>query len=127
MNIKYKLHLTQNFIQNSRDEYVENLETEKGEMESYIEELEDQLSVVNDDLIETQKEYKQLENEYNELKENYKKLLDRYSIGINEYVHSDEYTQKFKDKIEELKKERDYYKEQRDALITRLTKIQYVQ
>ena len=57
MNIKYKLHLTQNFIQNSRDEYVENLETEKGEMESYIEELEDQLSVANDDLIETQEEY----------------------------------------------------------------------
>ena len=126
MNVKYKLHLTQNFIQNSRDEYVKNLETEKGEMESYIEELEDQLSVVNDDLIETQEEYKQLENEYNELKENYKKLLDRCSKGINEYVHSDEYMQKFKDKIEELKKERDYYKEQRDALITRLTKIQYV-
>ena len=127
MNIKYKLHLTQNFIQNSRDEYVENLETKKGEMESYIEELEDQLSVVNGDLIETQKEYKQLENEYNELKENYKKLLHKSSIGINEYVHSDEYVQKFKDKIEELKKERDYYKEQRDALITRLTNVQYVQ
>ena len=127
MNIKYKLHLTQNFIQNSRDEYVENLETEKGEMESYIEELEDQWSVVNNNLIETQKEYKQLENEYNELKENYKKLLDKYSIGINEYVHSDEYVQKFKDKIEELKAERDYYKEQRDAFITHLTKIQHVQ
>ena len=127
MNIKYKLHLTQNFIQNSRDEYVENLETEKGEMESYIEELEDQWSVVNNNLIETQEKYKQLENEYNELKENYKKLLDRYSKGINEYVHSDEYVQKFKDKIEELKAERDYYKEQRDALITHLTKVQHVQ
>ena len=88
--------------------------------------MEDQLSVVNDDLIETQKEYKQLENKYNELKENYKKLLDKYSIGINEYVHSDEYVQKFKDKIEELKAERDYYKDQRDALITRLAKVQYV-
>ena len=126
MNIKYKLHLTQNFIQNSRDEYVENLETQKGETESYIEELKDQLNVVNDDLIETKEEYKKLENEYNELKENYKKLLDKYSIGINEYVHSDEYVQKFKGKIEELKAERDYYKEQRDALITRLTKVQYV-
>ena len=30
MNVKYKLHLTQNFIQNSRDEYIRNLETEKG-------------------------------------------------------------------------------------------------
>lgn len=127
MNIKYKLHLTQNFIQNSRDEYVENLETEKGEMESYIEELEDQLSVVNDELADTQEDYEKLEDELKELKENYKELLDRYSRGINEYVHSDEYVQKFKDKIEELRTERDYYKEQRDALITRLTKIQYVQ
>lgn len=121
MNIKYKLHLTQNFIQNSRDEYVENLETEKGERESYIEELEDELESVKDQLEDTQEDYEKLEDELAELRENYEELLDRYSRGINEYVHSDEYVQKFKDKIEELKTERDYYRSQRDMLITRLT------
>ena len=90
MNIKYKLHLTQNFIQNSRDEYVENLETEKGEMESYIEELEDQLSVVNDDLIETQEEYKQLENEYNELKETIPVFLDKCGCSPLSIDYSEE-------------------------------------
>lgn len=124
MNIKYKLHLTDNYINTSKDEIISNLRLIVGEHESYIDEIEDENSKLHEQIEEYKNTIDSLREELEKTKNAYKIILDRYSQGINTYVSSDEYCKKFKEKIEELTKERDLYREHRDKLIRLLS--QYV-
>lgn len=112
--------ITEQQKENWKDALISKLKMENAANEEYILELKDEIRewekrhklVTNQFLIEADK--------YNALHIKWNELQKKYSVDINEYLHSEEFTEKYIKKIQELENRVHQLTNLRDELVYKL-------
>lgn len=82
-----------------KDKMISDLKMKNAANEEYIKELEDQIQ-------QLQKDNEKVLNAKQSLADKLNIMMKRYSRDIKEYTQSEEFQQKYKNQIDELKKEK---------------------
>ena len=112
--------VTEQQKENWKDALISKLKMENAANEEYILELKDKIQewenrhklVTNQYLVEA--------GRYNALHIKWNALQDRYSRDVNEYLHSEEFTEKYTKKIQELETRVQQLTDLRDELVYKL-------
>ena len=106
--------------ENWKDKMISDLKTKNAANEEYILELKDEIK-------EWEKRHKLVTNQflteagkYNALHIKWNELSKKYSVDINEYLHSEEFTEKYAKKIQELENRVQQLTNLRDELVYKL-------
>lgn len=106
--------------ENWKDTLISKLKMENAANEEYILELKDEIK-------EWEKRHKLVTNQflteagkYNALHIKWNELSKKYSVDINEYLHSEEFTEKYIKKIQELENRVQQLTNLRDELVYKL-------
>lgn len=114
INITCTAHLTENHQLKAADALISKLRETIAANECYIEELELNIS-------EQEKEIQILKQQLEDNKIALKKVQDKYSVDVNNFIKTDIVCQKYQQEIQELKKQRDNYRDQRDKLLYQIS------
>ena len=112
--------VTEQQKENWKDTLISKLKIENAANEEYILELKDEIK-------EWEKRHKLVTNQflteagkYNALHIKWNELSKKYSVDINEYLHSEEFTEKYAKKIQELENRVQQLTNLRDELVYKL-------
>ena len=112
--------VTEQQKENWKDILISKLKMENAANEEYILELKDEIK-------EWEKRHKLVTNQflteagkYNALHIKWNELSKKYSVDINEYLHSEEFTEKYAKKIQELENRVQQLTNLRDELVYKL-------
>ena len=112
--------ITEQQKENWKDTLISKLKMENAANEEYILELKDEIK-------EWEKRHKLVTNQflteagkYNALHIKWNELSKKYSVDINEYLHSEEFTEKYAKKIQELENRVQQLTNLRDELVYKL-------
>lgn len=112
--------ITEQQKENWKDTLISKLKIENAANEEYILELKDEIK-------EWEKRHKLVTNQflteagkYNALHIKWNELNKKYSVDINEYLHSEEFTEKYTKKIQELENRVQQLTNLRDELVYKL-------
>jgi hypothetical protein len=112
--------VTEQQKENWKDTLISKLKIENAANEEYILELKDEIK-------EWEKRHKLVTNQflteagkYNALHIKWNELSKKYSVDINEYLHSEEFTEKYTKKIQELENRVQQLTNLRDELVYKL-------
>ena len=112
--------VTEQQKENWKDTLISKLKIENAANEEYILELKDEIK-------EWEKRHKLVTNQflteagkYNALHIKWNELSKKYSVDINEYLHSEEFTEKYTKKIQELETRVQQLTDLRDELVYKL-------
>ena len=112
--------ITEQQKENWKDALISKLKMENAANEEYILELKDEIK-------EWEKRHKLVTNQflteagkYNALHIKWNELQRKYSVDINEYLHSEEFTEKYAKKIQELENRVQQLTNLRDELVYKL-------
>ena len=112
--------ITEQQKENWKDTLISKLKMENAANEEYILELKDEIK-------EWEKRHKLVTNQYlteagryNALHIKWNELQNKYSVDINEYLHSEEFTEKYAKKIQELENRVQQLTNLRDELVYKL-------
>lgn len=112
--------ITEQQKENWKDSLISKLKMENAANEEYILELKDEIQ-------EWEKRHKLVTNQYltetersNALHIKWNELQKKYSVDINEYLHSEEFTEKYTKKIQELENRVQQLTNLRDELVYKL-------
>ena len=110
---RVKCKVTEQQKENWKDKMISDLKTKNAGNEEYIRELEEQIQ-------QLQESNEVLLKEKQSLNLQLSAVMKRYSKDIKEYTQSEEFQQKYKNQIDELKKENKKLKQIKDDLIYKL-------
>ena len=110
---RVKCKVTEQQKENWKDKMISDLKTKNAGNEEYIRELEEQIQ-------QLQESNEVLLKEKQSLNLQLSAVMNRYSKDIKEYTQSEEFQQKYKNQIDELKKENKKLKQIKDDLIYKL-------
>lgn len=112
--------ITEQQKENWKDALISKLKMENAANEEYILELKDEIK-------EWEKRHKLVTNQflteagkYNALHIKWNELSKKYSVDINEYLHSEEFTEKYTKKIQKLEERVQQLVDLRDELVYKL-------
>ena len=112
--------ITEQQKENWKDTLISKLKIENAANEEYILELKDEIK-------EWEKRHKLVTNQffteagkYNALHIKWNELSKKYSVDINEYLHSEEFTEKYTKKIQKLEERVQQLVDLRDELVYKL-------
>ena len=112
--------ITEQQKENWKDSLISKLKMENAANEEYILELKDKIQ-------EWEKRHKLVTNQYlteagryNALHIKWNELQKKYSVDINEYLHSEEFIEKYAKKIQELENRVQQLTNLRDELVYKL-------
>lgn len=112
--------ITEQQKENWKDTLISKLKIKNAANEEYILELKDEIK-------EWEKRHKLVTNQflteagkYNALHIKWNELSKKYSVDINEYLHSEEFTEKYAKKIQELENRVQQLTNLRDELVYKL-------
>ena len=112
--------ITEQQKENWKDAIISKLKMKNAANEEYILELKDEIK-------EWEKRHKLVTNQflteagkYNALHIKWNELSKKYSVDINEYLHSEEFTEKYAKKIQELENRVQQLTNLRDELVYKL-------
>jgi len=112
--------ITEQQKENWKDALISKLKMENAANEEYILELKDEIK-------EWEKRHKLVTNQflteagkYNALHIKWNELQRKYSVDINEYLHSEEFTEKYTKKIQKLEERVQQLVNLRDELVYKL-------
>lgn len=112
--------ITEQQKENWKDALISKLKIENAANEEYILELKDEIK-------EWEKRHKLVTNQflteagkYNALHIKWNELSKKYSVDINEYLHSEEFTEKYTKKIQKLEERVQQLVDLRDELVYKL-------
>ena len=112
--------ITEQQKENWKDSLISKLKMENAANEEYILELKDEIQ-------EWEKRHKLVTNQYlteagryNALHIKWNELQKKYSVDINEYLHSEEFIEKYAKKIQELENRVQQLTNLRDELVYKL-------
>lgn len=111
--IRPKLTVTKQQQEDWKDALISKLKVANSANEEYIKELEEQIK-------QLQKANEEILNANQQLSTKLTIMMNRYSKDINEYIQSEEFQQKYKNQIDELKKENKKLRQIKDDLIYKL-------
>lgn len=111
--IRPKLTVTKQQQEDWKDALISKLKVANSANEEYIKELEEQIK-------QLQKANEEILNEKQQLSTKLTVMMNRYSKDINEYIQSEEFQQKYKNQIDELRKENKKLRQIKDDLIYKL-------
>lgn len=110
---RVKCKVTEQQKENWKDKMISDLKTKNAGNEEYIRELEEQIQ-------QLQESNEVLLKEKQSLNLQLSAVMKKYSKDIKEYTQSEEFQQKYKNQIDELKKENKKLKQIKDDLIYKL-------
>ena len=110
---RVKCKVTEQQKENWKDKMISDLKTKNAGNEEYIRELEEQIQ-------QLQESNEVLLKEKQSLNLQLSAVMKRYSKDIKEYIQSEEFQQKYKNQIDELKQENKKLKQIKDDLIYKL-------
>jgi phosphopantetheine adenylyltransferase len=119
-NIKFEAHLTLNHQLLAADKLISNLRQQHAADEEYIKELEEMNEKLRSEIEEVKK---QAAEEIEKEKAARIKICNKYSTDVAEFLKTDELYAKYKKQIEELKEERDRFRQQRDNLVYKVIQM----
>lgn len=112
--------VTEQQKENWKDALISKLKMENAANEEYILELKDKIQEWENRHKLVTNQYLTEAGRYNALHIKWNALQDRYSRDVNEYLHSEEFTEKYTKKIQELETRVQQLTDLRDELVYKL-------